>query len=154
MEITKWKKWLIILSTLLWCVVTVLGWKDENYLICLVLSVFIMGSYLILGSANKGVLKKRFFIYPILVWAVVWIVAFVFAAYFSELYAGVTPPLIFGLHPSLACIMGGFWMGGLLTILLGWRLNKDELMSSDDWDEFVKKIQDLKKQEEKGGAEQ
>lgn len=149
MQITHLKKHLIIISTILWCAVTVLGWKNENYLICLVLSVFIMGCYLMLGAANKGILSKKIFFYPILVWEVVWIATFVFAAYFADLYAGVVPPLILGLHPSLACIIGGFWFGGLLTILMGWRINKNDWMSSDDWDKFVEKIKELDMQEQK-----
>ena len=149
MQITDLKKYLVILSTILWCAITVLGWKNENYLICLILSVFIMGCYLMLGAANKGVLKQRFFIYPILSWAVVWIAAFVCAAYFADSYAGVVPPLILGLHPSLACIVGGFWFGGLLTLLLGWRVNKSDWMSSEDWDEFVSLIKELDVQEQK-----
>lgn len=153
MQITNLKKWLIILSTALWCVIAVLGWKNENYLICLVLSVIIMGCYLILGSANKGIISKKFFIYPLLTWAVVWTAAFCLAAYFADVYAGVKPPLVFGLHPALACIIGGFWFGGLLTILLGWHLHKDEWMSPDDWDAFVQEIQKLDEQAKKGGTQ-
>lgn len=152
MQNTKWKEWLIIISTILWCVITVLGWKNENYVICLVLSVIMMGAYLMLGAAKNNMLSKKMFIYPILIWAVVWIASFVLAAYYGDLYAGVTPPLILGLHPSLACTMIGFWMGGLLTILLGWRINKDEWLSADDWERFVNRIKELDSQEKEGGA--
>lgn len=134
----------MIITTILWCVATVLAWNNDNYVICLVIGVVIMGIYYILGTANQGYITKGFLFYPIGCWAVIWAAAFILADYFSTAYAGVVPPFkVLGMHPSLACIVFGFWMGGVVTVLPGFVLKKDNWMSHKDWDNFLAKVKEI-----------
>ena len=151
MDMRKLRGPIIIVTTILWAVTTVLGWNSNNYWICLVLSVFIMGGYVMIGTANKGKLHQSFFLYPILPFMIVWGASFVLAHYFSVIYAGVVPPLILGFHPSLFCIIAGYWMGGLFTLLVGFVTKRDCWMSAQDWEDYKNTIQALNAKMKKEG---
>ena len=54
------------------------------------------------------------------VWAGVWLVSFALAEYFARSFAGSAPDFtILGLHPSFACIVFGYWVGGVATLTVG-----------------------------------
>jgi uncharacterized membrane protein len=143
MDMRKLRGPIIIITTILWAVTTVLGWNNDNYVICLVLSVLIMGGYCMIGTSNKGTLHKSFFLYPILPFMIVWIASFILAHYFSVIYAGTVPPLILGFHPSLFCIVVGYWFGGVLTLLVGFVTKRDCWMSAKDWEDYKTTIKAL-----------
>ena len=149
MDMRKLRGPIIILTTILWILTTVLGWNNDNYWICLILSVPIMGGYVMIGTSNNGVLNKSFFLYPILPFMIVWALSFIGAHYFAVKYAGVVPPLILGFHPSLFCIVIGYWLGGIYTMLAGFVTKHNQWMSAQDWDNYKKKIQKLNAETDK-----
>jgi hypothetical protein len=144
MDIKKMSDALIVTSTVLWAVCCVLAW-NALYLEALWLGVIIIGIYLTLGMAKNGLLPVKIFIYPILIWAIIWIGGFWGADHLATEYKGVMPPYtILGMHPSFAVIVLTYWVGGIVTIALGFLCLRDEWLSKKDWNAFREKIQKLR----------
>lgn len=138
---------LIIITTALWVAINISGWTG-NHMIGMYLSVILMLSYMIIGVAKKGVVSKKFILYPLLIWAIAWIASFSLAEYYSLKFAGALPSFtILGFHPSFAPVIFLYWIGGMLTLTLGFIYFKDEWMSEKDWDEFKHKIEAIKEEE-------
>ena len=141
---------IIIFTTFLWAVINVLGWLNYH-MIGMYLGVILMLMYMILGIAKKGVVSKKFLAYPLLIWIVTWIISFFLANYYGTKFAGVLPTFtILGFHPSFAPIVFLYWVGGMLTLTLGFMVYQDEWMSEKDWDDFKVKIEAIKEEEKRG----
>ena len=134
--------WILIAA--LWIAVIVLGTMG-HFVIGMVLGVLLMFLHMMLGVAKKGVISKKFLIYPMVIWAVLWVASFILSGYFSDLFAGVMPTFtVFGLHPSYAPTIFLYWIGGQLTLNLGFYLLQDEWLSEADWTEFCAKAKKIK----------
>lgn len=141
---------IIIFTTFLWAVINVLGWLNYH-MIGMYLGVILMLMYMILGIAKKGFVSKKFLAYPLLIWVVTWILSFFLANYYGVKFAGVLPTFtILGFHPSFAPIVFLYWIGGMLTLTLGFMIYQDEWMSQTDWDDFKAKINAIKEEEKRG----
>jgi hypothetical protein len=136
MNLAKGRTAVVVLIAASWLGCMVLGWK--NYFVpAMCLGVVLMFLHLILGAAKGGVISKKLLIYPFGVWAVLWISSFILSKYFSDLFAGVMPGFtMLGFHPSFAFTVFFYWIGGMLTLSLGFVLNKDEWLSEKDWKDF------------------
>lgn len=147
MNIEKKKDVLIVLIALLWVSIAILGWKNM-YMTGLFLSVALMLLHLVLGASVKGVLSKKFFVYPIVIWAVLWCLSFYLSNYYGELFAGQKPTFnILGFHPSFAWTVLTYWIGGVLTLTLGFVKFKDEWLSEAKWEEFKQKVKIIDEKE-------
>jgi hypothetical protein len=141
---------IIVITTILWAVINVLGWLG-SHMAGFYLAVVLMLLYMTLGVANKGVVSKKFLIYPLLIWGGTWIVSFFFADYYGTKFAGIMPSFtVLGFHPSFASVVFLYWVGGMLTLTLGFILFKNEWMSDQDWNNFKEKIRAIKEEEKKG----
>lgn len=141
----------ILLIGALWVVITALGLLG-SWFPALLLSVVLMAAHLVLGSAHNGRIRLAFLIHPILTWATVWVVSFVLAEFFARTFAGVRPDFtILGLHPSFACIVFGFWLGGVATLTVGFSRRRTLWMTDEQWDEFTDEVARLN--EENSGVE-
>lgn len=139
---------LVILTTILWIFITICGWK-EQHILGMILGVFLMLVYMSLGAANQGVLNKKFFVYPLIIWSILWILSFILSNYYAKLFTGTIPSFtIVGLHPSFAWTMITYWIGGVLTLTLGFVLYKDLWFSNEDWEDFKNKIEQLNREKE------
>ena len=108
--------------------------------------------YMMLGVAKQGKLSKKLFFLCLIPWAIVWAVSFYLADYYAALFAGVMPSFtVLGFHPSFAATVVGYWIGGMLTLTAMYMTFKDEWLSKEDWEDFLKRIQEIK-ETEKGGA--
>lgn len=144
MNISNLKTPIMLLISALWIILLVLA-GTGHFVAGMVLSVPLMGLHFILGIAKKGVISKKFLIYPLLVWAILFIVSFILCGYYADAFAGVLPSFtVFGMHPSFAPVIIGYWLGGLLTISLGYYLLQDEWLSQKDWDEFCEEAKKIK----------
>lgn len=138
---------IIIITTLLWVIINILGWLD-HYILGMYLGVILMLLYMVLGVSRKGEVSKKLLLYPLLTWAVLWIISFYLADVYSLKFAGVLPDFtILGMHPSFAPVVFLYWIGGMLTLTLGFIFLQDEWMTSADWDEFLEKVEAQKKEE-------
>ena len=80
-----------------------------------------------------------------LIWAALWIASFILSGYFADLFAGVMPSFtVMGLHPSFAPTIFLYWIGGQLTLNLGFYLLQDEWLSEKDWEDFCAKAKKIK----------
>lgn len=151
MNIEKKKDLMIFLIAILWLAIAVLGWKDL-YMPGLYLSVLLMLLHLILGASVNGTISKKFLFYPISIWAILWVVSFYLSDYYSKVFAGVIPDFtILGFHPSFAWTVLTYWIGGVLTLTIGFVVLKDEWLSDNDWDDFLLKVKRInEKKQEKG----
>ena len=144
MDIKNSKTTIWVLIAALWIAVIVLGTLG-HFVIGMVLGVPLMFLHMMLGIAKEGVVSKKFLIYPMLIWAVLWIVSFILSGYFADLFAGVMPSFtVFGLHPSFAPTIFLYWIGGQLTLNLGFYLLQDEWLSEKDWEDFCAKAKKIK----------
>jgi hypothetical protein len=140
MDLARKKTPLMICIALLWLGCMYLGWKN-NFILGMCLGVILMFLHMALGTAKQGVLSKKFFVYPLGIWAVLWIASFVCSKYYSDLFAGVMPSFtISGFHPSFAFTVFFYWIGGMLTLTLGFVLFKDEWLSEKDWKDFLTRV--------------
>lgn len=150
MDVTNKRTAMIVISTILWLAVSVLGWYNQ-FLPAIWLGIILIAIYFILANAKQGVIPKKFLVYPILSWAALWMITFYFCKYYADLFAGAAPTFrILGMHPSLAFAVIGYWAGGVLTLLAGFYLLRDEWLSDQDWDNFTAKLKKI--DEETGGV--
>ncbi len=141
---------IIIITTILWAMINVLGWLGYH-MTGMYLGVILMLLYMILGIAQNGIVSKKFLAYPLLIWAITWITSFFLADYYATKFAGELPTFtVLGFHPSFAPIVFLYWIGGMLTLTLGFLFFKDEWMLDENWDNFKAKINAI--EEEKRGA--
>ena len=144
MDINKYKTPIWVLIAILWIVAIVAG-TTGHFVVGMVAGVPLMLLHMMLGIAKGGVVSKKFLIYPMIIWAILWIVSFVLSGYFSNLFAGVMPSFtVLGLHPSFAPTIFLYWIGGQLTLNLGFYLLQDEWLSQNEWDAFCEKAKKIK----------
>jgi len=144
MDISKQKTPIIVLIAILWLACIVLG-TTGHFVIGMCLGVVLMFLHLLLGVAKNGVVSKKFLVYPILIWACLWIVSFLLSGYYAAKFAGQMPAFtVFGLHPSFAPTIFLYWIGGQLTLNLGLYLLQDEWLSEKEWEEFCSKVKGMK----------
>lgn len=143
---------IIIITTALWAVINVLGWFDYA-MAGMYLGVVLMLLYMILGIAKNGVVSKKFLFYPLMIWAITWITSFYLADYYALKFAGTMPSFtVLGFHPSFAATIIPYWIGGMLTLTLGFIVYRDEWLSKEDWDKFLDRIQAIKDEEKRGAV--
>lgn len=143
MEIGSKKNGIIIFSTILWVVITLCGWSG-HWFVGLISSVVLMLVYMMLGACKEGELNKKLFVYPLLSWAVLWSIGFYFSKYYADVFAGKMPDFtILGFHPSFAFTILTYWIGGVLTLTLGFYFLADYWLSDEDWNNFKKKIESM-----------
>lgn len=146
MDIRKNKTTIWLLIAVLWIAVMVLG-TTGHFVIGMVLSVPLMLLHMMLGVAKAGIVSKKFLIYPLVIWAVLWAVSFILSGYYADMFAGTVPSFtVFGLHPSFAPTIFLYWIGGQLTLNLGHYLFIDEWLTEKEWDDFCKKAAAIKNQ--------
>ncbi len=144
MDISKKRTAIWIVIAALWLIVITLGTLD-HFVIGMVLSVPLIALHFVLGTAKRGKISVKFLIYPILIWSMTNIVAFILCGYFADKFKGVLPTFtVLGLDPSFAPVMILYWIGGMLTLSLGFYVCRDEWLSEKDWAEFCKEAKRIK----------
>lgn len=139
--------WLLI--AVLWIVCIVSG-TTGHFVLGMCAGVILMFLHMLPGVAKNGIVSKRFLVYPLIVWAVLWLASFILSGYYGNLFAGVMPSFtVLGFHPSFAPTIFLYWIGGQLTLNLGFYLLQDEWLSEKDWEDFRKKVQSIKEKEAK-----
>lgn len=137
------------ITGILWGVVTIMAWYGYWYQGIFV-SFIMMLLYLVAGAKLHGKLDKAFLLYPILAWFVLWVVSFWLVGHYSAMFRGQAPTFtILGFHPSFAWLFIA-WVGSVLTLAVGFYVNKDKWLSQKDWEDYQAKIkrmnQDLSKE--------
>lgn len=141
---------LVLLIGVLWLIITVFGLVGW-WFPALLLSVVLMAAHLVLGSAHEGRINVALLFHPILTWSGLWFASFVLAEVFAGKDAGSAPIFtILGLHPSFACIVFGYWVGGVVTLTLGFFARRRLWMTDEQWSDFSRKVARLN---ESSGAE-
>lgn len=144
MNIKKNATLIWVMIAVLWIACIVLGTIGQ-FVIAMCLGVVLMFLHMMLGMAKGGVVSKKFLIYPMVIWAVLWLVSFVLSGHFATEFAGVMPSFtVLGLHPSFAPTIFLYWIGGQLTLNLGFYLLQDEWLSQKEWDDFCAKAKEIK----------
>ena len=134
--------WVLIAA--LWIACIVLG-TIGNFVLAMCLGVVLTFLHMMLGMSKSGKLSKKFLIYPMVIWAVLWIVSFILSGHYATAFAGVMPSFtVMGLHPSFAPTIFLYWIGGQLTLNLGFYLLQDEWLSQKEWDDFCAKAKNIK----------
>ncbi len=136
--------WLAIAVLWIFCIVS---GTTGHFVWGLCAGVPLMYLHMMLGMAKGGVVSRKFMLYPMGIWAVLWIVGFILSGYYADLFMGVMPTFtVLGFHPSFAPTIFLYWIGGQLTLNLGFYLYRDEWLSDDEWEDFCKKANKLKEE--------
>lgn len=144
MNISKANTGIIVAIAALWIACIVLGTKG-HFVIAMCLGVILMFLHMLLGLADNGVVSKKFLIYPVIIWAVLWLLSFILSGYYATKFAGTMPDFTFlGLHPSFAPTVFLYWIGGQLTLNLGLFLFSDEWLSEAKWNDFCEKARKIR----------
>lgn len=144
MDIPKHKTLLMVLIAILWIACIVTGTMG-HFVAGMCLGVILMLLHMLLGVAKRGIVSKKFLIYPLVIWTVLWLISFLLSGYYADLFAGVMPTFtVLGFHPSFAPTIFLYWIGGQLTLNLGFYLLQDEWLSQKDWDEFCDQVHAMK----------
>ncbi|MEG1773876.1 MAG: hypothetical protein RR320_03365 [Oscillospiraceae bacterium] len=147
MDISKHGTLISILIAALW-IACILAGTMGHFVIGMCLGVVLMFLHMILGVAKNGIVSKKFLFYPLGIWAILWLASFTLSGYFGNLFEGIPPTFtVLGFHPSFAPTIFLYWIGGQLTLNLGFHLFKDEWLSQKDWDDFcanVKQLEEVK----------
>ena len=144
MNISDKKTPIMVLISALWLACIVLG-TTGHFVIGMVVSVPLMLLHFMLGAAKNGVVSKKILMYPLCIWAVISMIGFILCGYYADVFSGVMPSFtVLGLHPSFAPVIFIYWIGGLLTLSLGFYMNRDEWLSQKDWDDFCEKAKKIK----------
>ena len=130
--------WVLIAALWIMCIVSgTMGY----FVFGMCAGVVLMFLHMLLGMA-KG---EKVLIYPMGIWAVLWIVSFILSGYYADLFMGRMPDFtVLGLHPSFAPTIFLYWIGGQLTLNLGFYLLQDEWLSEKDWNDFCAKAKMIK----------
>lgn len=143
MNIGNKRTGIIIVITVLWVFITLSGWSG-SWFAGLISSVILMLLYMILGSAKNGRVSKKLLIYPLLSWSVLWIIGFCFSKYYADIFTGRIPDFtILGFHPSFAFTILTYWIGGVLTLTLGFYFFADHWLSDEDWNNFKDRLKSI-----------
>ena len=149
MNIKKNATLIWVMIAVLWIACIVLGTTGQ-FVIAMCLGVVLMFLHMMLGVAKGGVVSKKFLIYPMVIWAILWLASFILSGYFANLYAGVAPAFtVLGMDPSFAPTIFLYWIGGQLTLNLGHHLFCEEWLTEKEWDDFCKKAAEIKSKEVK-----
>ena len=144
MDIKKHSTLIWVLIAILWIFCIVMG-TIGHFVIAMVAGVPLMFLHMMMGMAKGGKVSKKFLFYPMLIWAVLWIVSFILSGYWATAFSGAMPSFtIWGLHPSFAPTIFLYWIGGQLTLNLGFYLFQDEWLSQKEWDDFCEKAKSIK----------
>lgn len=145
-DFSKHKTSMMVLIALLWIVIMILGWANY-YVEGMVLGVVLMLLHAVLGSSHNDKISKKFFVYPLLSWAALWIVSFILSQVYAVKFAGVMPNFtVLGLHPSFAPTFFLYWIGGMLTLSLGFYVLRNEWLSDETWETFLNEVKQLKEE--------
>jgi len=131
---------LVLLIGVLWVIITIFGLVGW-WFPALLLSVVLMAAHLVLGAAHDGRIRLDLLFHPILTWAALWLASFWLAEVFARADAGSAPPFtLLGLSPSFACIVLGYWVGGVVTLTLGFFARRRLWMTDEQWVEFSREV--------------
>ena len=131
---------IVVLTAVLWAVTTALGLAGRGYL-GMYFALGLLLLYAVHGAARRGRVSRRFLAYPLLAWIACWAVSFYLARHYADLFAGRTPGFtILGFHPSFAPTVLGYWIGGVLTLSVGFVLFRDDWLTEREWKEFKARV--------------
>jgi len=131
---------LVVLTAFLWVLTAGLGWAGYGYP-GMFIGVVILTIYMIQGVARRGRVSRRFIVFPLFPWFLFWCGSFWLSRYYADLYQGRVPDFtILGFHPSFAWTVLTYWIGGVLTLTVGFVFLKDEWLTEQDWAEFKDKV--------------
>lgn len=133
----------ILLIGLLWVGITLSGWTGY-WFYGLLAGVVLMFLHMVLGAAQKGVVSLKLLLYTLVSWLAVWIIGFILTQRYAVMFLNQQPSFsILGFHPSFAFIVIFYWIGGVLTLNLGYIKFSEEWLSTKNWDEFVEKVKKI-----------
>ena len=134
-----------VMSALLWLFLVIVSWAGCPFFSFVgLVAVAILGViYFILGTSGRGTLGVKVpLVYPALMMAVFWVIAFT-AAYRTRGQAAAS--WILGLHPGQFWTLLFFWMGTFLTSTLSYALYFDShILPGDDWEDFLEDVRKMK----------
>lgn len=147
---SKLRDGLVVLSGFLWIYLVAVSWlKDDTLALTGLLAVSaLVVIYFILGTTRGDRIGVGVpLIYPSLLTGACWAGAFV-AAYLTR---GERMDLILGMHPGMFFALLLFWVGSLVTCMLGYVIYFDKyLLPEEDWAAFLAEVERVKQGKEPG----
>ena len=140
-------------SALLWVVMVTLA-STGHWLTALFILLFLLSIYGLLGSTSGGKTDLRLLAFPSLAWLALWAIAFALGNHYAVAFAGRSPEFtVLGCPPSFAAIVVFFWIVPTLLMGFGFEAIKDRWLSRQQWDEFVRRIDELSREVDDDGEQ-
>jgi hypothetical protein len=139
----------MIIITALWIVVVVLGATGLGF-VSIYFALALLAVHFFVGLRQDDRINRKFILYPFASWLILYIIAFVGMRHYAVLFADSYPTFsIMGMHPSFFFMVGPYWLGGVLTVMVGLYALRKEWLSSERWEAYLEKIKQLDKDEKK-----
>lgn len=108
--------------------------------------IFVVGfmvlGHILNGVHHNGVINKKLLAYPIIPWFILYMVSMIGSVYYHLHFLDEIPTFyIMGQHPSHFFMLMFYWIGGILTISVGFVVNKEAWCSMESWNDFKKLIE-------------
>ena len=105
--------------------------------------------WILVGSSHKQVFSKKLLYYPWLAWVILYTIGIYGETICHLVFMDSAPPFnILGMHPGEFFTYFPYWIGGMLTIGLGFALKANDWCPKEDWNEFLAIVNSEKKEEE------
>ncbi|WP_323174126.1 hypothetical protein [Natrialba sp. PRR66] len=146
---------LMLASGVLWTAVLGLGLAGY-WFVALLVSVFLFHPWFIIGASSNGTISTKLLVYPLGIWTVLQLSAFVLTEYYSNAFAGGSPAfLVTGMHPSFAAVYWLYWVGGFMTITLGYGIYfRKHFLPEGEWDRFLEEVERVNAESERREADE
>lgn len=111
--------------------------------------IFVVG-FMVLGMVlngvrSNGVVSKKLLLYPIIPWFVTYIISMIGSVYYHLHFLDNAPTFyIMGQHPSHFFMLIFYWICGILTVSVGFAVNRYEWCSNESWENFQELIKKSK----------
>lgn len=131
---------LVIATALAWATLTALGLLGFGFSAMFV-GLALLSIYAVQGLAHHSRVSRRAIVYPVVPWVAIWAAGFALSRYHADAFAGQRPDFtVLGLHPSFAWTVLAYWIGGVLTLSVGFVLRRDDWLSESDWRRFRRQV--------------
>lgn len=123
------------------CIACMIGWAWGWIF---VVGFMVLG-HILVGVRSNEVISKKFLTYPVLAWFVLYNVSMIGSVYYHLHFLDNAPTFyIMGQHPSHFFMLMLYWIGGILTISVGFVLRSKEWCSDESWNNFLTLVEKTK----------
>jgi len=142
----RFKDFLNMAGALLWAFLIIASWagggNPRMVIYGLIACAAVIVVYYLQGAVTNGKMSVKILIYPVLLNALFWVIAFSMIYYTR----GQNLDLVCGMHPGFLSAMIFFWLGSFVTATLSFYLFfRSDYLPDETWDRFIASVRTMEK---------